>query len=110
MKRLMAATLAAALLALAPAGTAAAYVVEVTTSIPLQGVTDESALATAIRSAVDDALARAIGFQPTLVALTTAVVIGDRLYVRLLVADQEGEETLDELQRAPSPEDDRPTI
>ena len=40
--------------------------------------------------------AGAIAFEPTLVVLTRALVVGDRLYVRLLIADKEGERTVEE--------------
>lgn len=41
-------------------------------------------------AAVDGVLKQAITFTPTLIVLTGATVVGDRLYVRLLVADQDG--------------------
>jgi hypothetical protein len=49
-------------------------------------------------TAVDDVLKEAIAFTPTLIVLTHAALVGDRLYVRLLVADSDGERTFDELQ------------
>jgi hypothetical protein len=51
---------------------------------------------------VDGVLKEAIAFTPTLVVLTSAAVVGGRLYVRLLVADQDGERTFDELNSPPS--------
>ena len=53
-------------------------------------------------AAVDGVLKQAIAFTPTLIVLTSATVVGDRLYVRLLVADQDGERTFDELNRPES--------
>ena len=50
---------------------------------------------------MDGVLKQAIAFTPTLVVLTSAAVVGDRLYVRLLVADQDGERTFDELNAPP---------
>jgi hypothetical protein len=44
----------------------------------------------------------AIAFTPTLIVLTSATVVGDRLHVRLLVADPAGERTFDELNRPAS--------
>jgi hypothetical protein len=38
-----------------------------------------------------------ITFKPTLVALTDAQVIGERLYFRVLIADEDGERVLSEL-------------
>jgi hypothetical protein len=81
---------------------AAAHMVQATTSVSLNEVDlhDEPQLARALRSAVDEVLSDTIAFQPTLVALTDAQVIGERLYVRLLIADEDGERALDELRHA----------
>ena len=88
-------------LLLASASPAAAFLVEVTTSVAVQDAGDQRALQDALASAVDGVLKQAIAFTPTLVVLTSAAVVGDRLYVRLLVADQDGERTFDELNAAP---------
>ena len=40
----------------------------------------------------DDVLHHAIAFTPILVTLQTARVVGDRIYILLLIADGEGEE------------------
>jgi hypothetical protein len=97
--------LAAALgLVLLTAGPAAAYLVEVTTSVAVTGTDDRQALASALRAAVDGVLKDAIAFTPTLIVLTHATVVGERLYVRLLVADSEGERTFDELHAPARPE------
>jgi len=45
----------------------------------------------AVRAAVAAVVRDTAGFTPTLIVLTRALVVGDRLYLRLLVADQEGE-------------------
>ena len=55
----------------------------------------------AIRDAIDNVLQDAIAFTPTLVVLTSAAVVGDRLYVRLLLADQDGERTFEALRDSP---------
>ena len=55
----------------------------------------------ALHDAVDNVLKDAIAFTPTLVVLTSAAVVGDRLYVRLLLADQDGERTFDALRDPP---------
>ena len=66
------------------AAPASALVVEVTTSIPVEDARDET--------------------RPTVVLLTHAVIKGGRLYVRLLVADQEGERTFPDLEPEREPE------
>jgi len=81
---------------------ASAYVVEVTTSVAVADAQDQTQLSDAVRSAVDDVLSEAIAFQPTLIVLTHAAVVGDRLYIRLLVADKDGEQTFRDL--APGPD------
>jgi hypothetical protein len=74
---------------------AAAHLVEITTSVAVTGEEDRGTLASAVMTAVDAALKDAIAFTPTLIVLTEATVVGDRLFLRLLVADQEGERTFD---------------
>ena len=98
MKRLSAALAVALLLAAAPA---CAHVVQATTSLSLTEVdiNDEPQLKQAVRSAVDEVLTNAIAFTPTLVALMGAQVVGERLYLSLLIADEEGERTLDALEK-----------
>ncbi|MGH7392597.1 MAG: hypothetical protein ACREM3_24540 [Candidatus Rokuibacteriota bacterium] len=105
MKTLLAAGLALALLAAATA--AHGHVAEVTTSLSLEEVADSAALHDTLRSVVDDARKGTIAFEPTLIALTDARVIGERLYVRVLFADADGERTLDELS-ATTPDGRRP--
>ena len=80
---------------------ASAYLVEVTTSVALDGAEDQSEIQSAIRGAVDDVLRDVIVFRPTLVVLTSAAIVGDRLYVRLLLADQDGEQTYEKLLDTP---------
>lgn len=76
---------------------ASAYVVEVTTSVTLEDADDRGQLKHALQTAVDDVIHQAIAFTPTLIVLTHAVLVGDRLYVRLLLADQEGERAFQDL-------------
>ena len=87
----------AALTLLGAARPAPAFVIEVTTSVAVSDADDHAILKEALQSAVDGVLKGAIAFTPTLVVLTRALVIGDRLYVRLLVADKEGEQTVKDL-------------
>ena len=95
----MKALLAAAALGLAWLATPAeAYLVEVTTTVAVADATDQSELRQALQTAVDDVLKDAIAFQPTLVVLTRAMVVGDRLYVRLLIADKDGEKAVQDLE------------
>jgi len=100
MKHLLSALIivSAALLA-APAG---AHVVQATTSFSLVDVdmNDKPQLENALKTAVDEVLSDVIAFTPTLVALTDAQVIGERVYVRLLIADEEGEKTIDALSHS----------
>lgn len=76
---------------------AAAYVVAVTTSFAATTIDDESDLAAALESAVDDVLSHAIAFSPTFATVETARVVRDRVYILLLIGDGEGEKTMKEL-------------
>ena len=44
-----------------------------------------------IRPALDDVAAHAVAFTPTVVALLDARLIGDRIFLFVLLADREGE-------------------
>lgn len=95
MRRLVAAACTALTLSLpAPA---AAFVVEVTTSVSVEDAEDNGQLKDALQTAVDHVLNEAIAFRPTVIVLTRAVVLGNRLYVRLLLADADGEQTFNDL-------------
>jgi hypothetical protein len=99
--------LAATMLAwLGVAAPAAAYLVEVTTSVAVSDASDQAKITTAVQSAVDEVLRDAIAFRPTMVVLTRALVIGERLYIRLLIADQDGEQTAKDLAVPPSDDDE----
>jgi hypothetical protein len=95
---------AAALLLACSTTPASAFVVEVTTSVALADADDQRELKTALQAAVDNVLKDAISFTPTMIVLTHAVLVGDRLYVRLLLADQDGERTFNDL----TPDEQRP--
>ena len=103
MRRLAAAACAALLLA-SLAAPAAAFVVEITTSVSVDDAEDKGKLKDALQAAVDNVLNDAIAFRPTLIVLTHAVVKGNRLYVRMIVADQDGEQTFNDL----GPEEEAP--
>ena len=91
---------------------AAAYVVAVTTSIPSQKVADDDDLEAAVKSAIDDVLQHAIAFSPTFVSVQSARVVGGRVYLLLLIGDDDGAATLKALAglsapAAPEPRDRR---
>jgi hypothetical protein len=88
---------AATLAVLALASPARAFVVEVTTSVPVSEAADHATIKSAVQSAVDGVLKDAIAFTPALVVLTRAVVVGERLYLRVLIADSEGVKTFQDL-------------
>jgi len=73
---------------------AAAYVVAVTTSFPAQVVADDDDLSAAVQSAIDDVVKHAIAFTPTFVTVQSARVVGSRVYLLLLIGDEEGAATL----------------
>jgi len=97
MRRLVAAAVALALTTVAAPATA--FLVEVTTSVSIEDVHDEAALKDALQKTVDSVLSDAIAFRPTVVVVRQAVLIRGRLYLRLLVADQDGERTFQDLDR-----------
>ena len=96
---------AAALAWLSLAMPAHAFLIEVTTSVAVSDTDDQAQIKQALQSAVDDVLKDAIAFTPTMVVLTRAMLVGERLYIRLLIADQEGEKTFKDLAE---PDDDAP--
>ncbi len=90
---------------------AAAHVVQATSSLSLADldVNDKPQLEQALEAAVKQLVEDTIAFQPTLVALTDAQVIGERLYFRILLADEEGERTIAELiGHGPDSDTERP--
>jgi len=100
MRTLLATLLGVALVT--AAAPAFAHVVEVTTVVSLADVEDQETLTAAIHAAVNEAMEGAVAFKPTLVTLTRVNVIGERLYVRLLMADTGGEEMLRDLVVEPT--------
>ena len=83
---------------LTPAGSASAYVIEALTSIPSEQGRDKVDLERAIRAAVDDVATHAVGFRPTVVSLREAKLIGDRIYLFVLITDAAGEQELEILK------------
>jgi hypothetical protein len=94
-------TLGLALLTTAsPAG---AYVIEALTSISADEGTDKATLEKAIRAAIDDVATHAVAFTPTIVSLLKAKLVGDRIYLDVLLADAAGAAELEVLKAASRP-------
>jgi len=79
------------------ANPATAYVIQLTTSIPVTSTADEAQLKHAVDSMMGDVLNHAIAFAPTVVIVQHTRVVGDRIYILLLIADEDGEETMKKL-------------
>ena len=101
-------TLSAALVGLAialSAQVAAAYVVRVVTTVPLAAevsAEDTEQLGAVVESAVRDVLAHAIAFTPAVIRVEEAQVIGQRLYLVLLIADAQDQAAIEEQAVDPS--------
>ena len=106
---LVAVVIASAALLGAPAN---AHVVQAMSSFSITDVdvNDTPQVEQALKTAVTKVLEDTIAFTPSFVALTDAQVIGERLYFRVLIADEDGERTLDELNghEGNGPESERP--
>lgn len=70
---------------------APAYVVEAVTAISADEGDDRARLERAVQAAMDDVAAHAVAFTPTVVALLDARLIGDRIFLFVLLADRDGE-------------------
>src|SRR5436309_9960591 len=79
-----------------------AFVDQVATSIPTAGVDNDAQLQEALYAAIKDVLTQAIVFRPSLVQLQRAKLVGDRIYLLLLMADPDGEEMLRRFEGAPT--------
>jgi len=88
------------------ASPAAAYVVAIPTSISAESVADDTDLAAALRSAIDDVLSHAVAFSPTFVTLQTSRLVGNRIYILLLIGDAEGEKTMKTMNDLSDAEDE----
>jgi len=95
-------TLLIAAAALVPAAPAHAFVAQVATSIPSSAIDTDSQLDAALAAAVNAILKQAIAFSPSRVELQAAKLVGDRIYILLLIADPDGEETLKAFEAADS--------
>jgi hypothetical protein len=69
---------------------AAAYVIEALISISADEAVDEPTLEKAIRAAIVDVATHAVAFTPTLVSLREAQLVGNRIYLFVLLADAAG--------------------
>ena len=81
-----------------PADVAGAYVVQVVTTVPVAAATsaeDTSQLDSVVQSAIRNVLDHAIAFTPTVVRIEDARIIGERIYLVLLIADAEGEAAIE---------------
>jgi hypothetical protein len=83
---------------LATASPAAAYVIEALTSISASEAADKPTLEKAIQAAVNDVAAHAIAFTPTVVSLREAKLVGERIYLFVLLADAAGEAEIEVLK------------
>jgi len=101
-------TLSAAVVGVAialSAQVAAAYVAQIVTTVPLAAevsVDDTAQLGAIVATAVQDVLAHAIAFTPTVVRIEDAHIVGGRLYLVLLIADADGEAIIESLGTDPS--------
>ena len=95
-RKIMLTTLIALSLA-AWATPAMAHVLQIAASIPVASGADDTQLKAALNSAIDNILQHAIAFAPTVVTVRDARVVGDRIYILLLIADGDGEETMQQL-------------
>ena len=80
---------------------AAAYVVAVTTSIPAQSVADDDDFEAALKSAIDDVLQHVVAFSPTFITVQNARAVGGRVYILLVIGDDEGAAMLNDLPETP---------
>jgi hypothetical protein len=88
------------------ASPAAAYVVAIPTSISAKSIADDTDLTAALRSAIDDVLSHAVAFSPTFVTVQTARLVGDRVYILLLIGDADGEETIKTMMSSSDAQDE----
>jgi hypothetical protein len=76
------------------AAPAPAYVVEAVTAISAAEGEDRTRLEDAIQAAIDEVATHAVAFTPTVVALIDARLIGDRIFLFVLLADRDGERAI----------------
>jgi hypothetical protein len=96
--RALSIALALGLALLTTASPAAAYVIEALASIPAGEAGDKATLEKAIQAAVNDIATHAVAFTPTVVSLREAELVGDRIYLFVLIADAAGEAEIEVLK------------
>ncbi|MGH7277470.1 MAG: hypothetical protein ACREJG_02180 [Candidatus Rokuibacteriota bacterium] len=101
MKKILVGCAALALVALASPA-AAANLVELTTSVPVAEARSPETLEASLRDAVERVVAEEIEFTPALVGVVGARVVGDRIHIDLVVADEAGKAMLEEALEAPA--------
>jgi hypothetical protein len=106
------ATLAFMIATFAMANLASAHVVQVTTAIDIADIQSPHDFERALRDAVEDAANGAIAFEPAVVALTGMRIVGDRVLVGVLFADEAGRQMLQGLgqgtDESDTPDGDQP--
>jgi hypothetical protein len=92
------------------ASIASAYVVVAGAEIPITPAVaqDRAQLGDAVRAAIRDVLDHAVAFTPTVVTLQNARVVGDRLYILLFIANEDGALTIEALSACDDPASERP--
>jgi hypothetical protein len=79
------------------ANLAAAHVVQVTTAIDIADIKSPHEFEQALQAAVEEAANEAIAFEPAVVALMGMRIVGDRVLVGVLFADEAGKAMLEAL-------------
>ena len=90
---------------LASASPASAYIVEALTFIPATAAHDKTELETAVRMAVVDVATHAVAFVPAVVSIREIRLVGDRIYLFVLLADEAGAAEVETLKAEPSEAD-----
>src|SRR5215470_3890324 len=96
---IVSAALAFMLAMLVIASVASAHVVQVTTAIDIADIKSPHDFERALQDAVEDAAKGAIAFEPAVVALTGMRIVGDRVLVGVLFADEAGKQMLEALDQ-----------
>lgn len=106
------ATLAFMIATFAVANVASAHVVQVTTAIDIADIQSPHDFERALQDAVENAANGAIAFEPAVVALTGMRIVGDRVLVGVLFADEAGKQMLEGLgqgtDESDTPDGDQP--
>jgi len=101
------ATLAFMVASFAMADLASAHVVQVTTAIDIADIKSPHDFERALQDAVEHAATGAIAFEPAVVALTGMRIVGDRVLVGVLFADEAGKQMLEGLGQGTDENDTR---